>query len=62
MEINDMVLVSVDDHVIEPPNLFEGRLSRRAAERAPHIAIQANGREVWMFEGQALPNVGLFIV
>ena len=30
-----MILVSVDDHVIEPPDLFEGRLSAAAAERAP---------------------------
>jgi hypothetical protein len=26
MDIDDMVLVSVDDHVVEPPHLFEGRL------------------------------------
>jgi hypothetical protein len=59
MQVDDLVLVSVDDHVVEPPDLFEGRLSGEAAERAPHIEVQANGREVWMFEGSALPNVGL---
>jgi len=26
MDLNDLVLVSVDDHVVEPPHLFEGRL------------------------------------
>jgi len=59
MQVDDLVLVSVDDHVVEPPHLFEGRLSAKAAERAPFIETQANGREVWMFEGAALPNVGL---
>ncbi len=59
MRVEDLILVSVDDHVVEPPDLFEGRLSARAAERAPAIEKLENGREVWMFEGAALPNVGL---
>ena len=59
MQVDDLILVSVDDHVVEPPGLFEGRLSAEAAARAPFIEKLANGREVWMFEGRALPNVGL---
>jgi tryptophan-rich sensory protein len=59
MRVEDLILVSVDDHVVEPPDLFEGRLSSKAAERAPYIERLENGREVWMFEGAALPNVGL---
>jgi len=59
MQVDDLILVSVDDHVVEPPHLFEGRLSKQAAERAPFIEKLENGREVWMFEGHALPNVGL---
>lgn len=59
MQVEDLILVSVDDHVVEPPGLFEGRLSKKAAERAPFIETLDNGREVWMFEGHALPNVGL---
>jgi predicted TIM-barrel fold metal-dependent hydrolase len=59
MQVDDLVLVSVDDHVVEPPDLFEGRLSAAAAARAPRLERLANGREVWMFEGSALPNVGL---
>ena len=59
MHVDDLILVSVDDHVVEPPHLFEGRLSKKAADRAPFIEVQPNGREVWMFEGAAMPNVGL---
>ena len=59
MQVDDLILVSVDDHVVEPPDLFEGRLSKAAAARAPFIKVMDNGREVWMFEGAALPNVGL---
>jgi len=59
MELDDLILVSVDDHVVEPPDLFEGRLSAAAAERAPRVVRQANGQDSWVFEGTALPNVGL---
>ena len=59
MQLDDLILVSVDDHVVEPPDVFEGRLSGRAAERAPFVKQLPNGRDVWMFEGNALPNVGL---
>ncbi|MCY4163340.1 MAG: amidohydrolase family protein [bacterium] len=59
MHMNDLILVSVDDHIVEPPDLFEGRLSPRAAERAPHVIQTESGRDVWMFEGKASPSVGL---
>jgi len=59
MDLDDLILVSVDDHVVEPPDLFEGRLSAAAAERAPRVVRQANGQDSWVFEGAALPNVGL---
>ena len=26
MRLDDMILVSVDDHVVEPPDMFDGRL------------------------------------
>lgn len=59
MRTEELILVSVDDHVVEPPDLFEGRLSAAAASRAPYIERTATGRDIWMFEGAALPNVGL---
>ena len=59
MQVEDLILVSVDDHVVEPPDLFEGRLSKKAAERAPRVVKLDDGRDVWMFEGNAMPNVGL---
>jgi predicted TIM-barrel fold metal-dependent hydrolase len=59
MQVDDLIMVSVDDHVVEPPTLFEGRLSKKAAERAPFIKTLEGGRDIWMFEGSPLPNVGL---
>ncbi len=59
MRTEDMILVSVDDHVVEPPDLFEGRLSAKAAERAPRMVKLPNGVDAWTFEGAYLPSVGL---
>ena len=59
MRIEDMILVSVDDHVVEPPDLFEGRLSGEYAERAPKLIRKDSGIDVWSFEGAELPNIGL---
>ena len=30
-----LTIISVDDHLVEPPDMFEGRLAAKFAERAP---------------------------
>ena len=30
-------VISVDDHLVEPPDMFVGRLPAKYADRAPHI-------------------------
>jgi predicted TIM-barrel fold metal-dependent hydrolase len=52
-------IISVDDHLIEPPDLFEGRLPAALQDQAPHIIEEANGSQCWLFEGNRYPNVGL---
>ncbi len=52
-------IVSVDDHLIEPPDLFEGRLPAALADRAPKVVELPNGRQVWNYEGATYPNIGL---
>ncbi|ADP81316.1 amidohydrolase family protein [Pseudofrankia inefficax] len=59
MKIEDLILVSVDDHVVEPPDLFDGHISARYAERAPKIVTKDDGTNAWVFEGQEATNVGL---
>jgi predicted TIM-barrel fold metal-dependent hydrolase len=59
MELADMVLVSVDDHVVEPPNVFEGRLPARYADLAPQFVTRADGTNAWVYEGQEIANVAL---
>lgn len=59
MLADDLILVSVDDHLVEPPDLFDGRLPAAFADRAPHVVRQDDGTDVWVFEGQEIPNIGL---
>lgn len=59
MHVEDLILVSVDDHLVEPPELFEGRLPARFQDRAPHVVRQDDGSDVWVYEGQEIPNIGL---
>ena len=59
MKIDDMILVSVDDHVVEPPELFERHLPAKYRDIAPHIVHEDDGTDVWHFLDFAIPNVGL---
>jgi predicted TIM-barrel fold metal-dependent hydrolase len=52
-------VISVDDHLIEPPDLFEGRVPARLADRAPRIVENDDGTQYWLYEGRSYPNVGL---
>ena len=60
MQIDDLVLVSVDDHVVEPPDMFErppaGQVARRRARRS---SAGADGSDVWVYDGNEIPNIGL---
>ncbi len=59
VDLNEMILVSVDDHIIEPPDLYEGRLPAKYADDAPRIVRRADGADVWRFGGVEVPNVAL---
>jgi len=59
MNIDDMVLVSVDDHVVEPPNVFEGRLPAKYRDLAPKFITRADGTDAWAYEGVEIGNVAL---
>jgi predicted TIM-barrel fold metal-dependent hydrolase len=59
VNIDDMILVSVDDHVVEPPHLFDGRLPSRYADLAPKFVTRADGTNAWVYGGQELTNVAL---
>ncbi|NQZ99318.1 MAG: amidohydrolase [Myxococcales bacterium] len=52
MQLEDMILVSVDDHIIEPPGLFEQHIPKKWAERAPKLIFdEKEGVWTWVWEG-----------
>jgi len=52
-------VISVDDHVVEPPDTFVGRLPAPLADRAPRIVETPEGHQVWEFEGERYTQVGM---
>ena len=56
--MDDMILVSVDDHVIEPPDAFTRHFPERLRSRAPRIET-VDGKDGWLWEGKRYPSIGL---
>ena len=52
-------LISVDDHLVEPPHLFEGRVANRYVPLAPRVEIDDAGMEYWWYDGNRHYKVGL---
>src|SRR5205807_1740217 len=52
-------VISVDDHLVEPADMFEGRLPSDLQGRAPKIIVDEWGHEVWEFDGQIYSQVGM---
>ena len=47
--VDEMILVSVDDHLIEPPDLFVNHLAAKYQDRAPKLVRNEEGSDVWVF-------------
>ena len=52
-------IISVDDHLVEPAHMFEGRLPAKLQQSAPRIVETSAGHQVWQFEGQFFTQVGM---
>src|SRR5712672_843359 len=59
VRLDDMILVSVDDHAVEPPHMFDGRLPAEYVDVAPRVVRKDDGSDVWAYEGREIPNIGL---
>lgn len=56
---DDVQIVSVDDHVIEHPNVFKDRLPAKFVDRGPQIVRTPDGADMWMYDGVPHPTIGL---
>ncbi|MVZ99902.1 amidohydrolase family protein [Actinomadura sp. LD22] len=52
------LIISVDDHLIEPADMFTPRVPARFGDDIPEI-VTVDGAEAWRFEDQILHNMGL---
>ena len=59
MKLEDMVIVSVDDHISEPPHLFSNHLSGPAMASAPQFKEKSNGSNYWDYQGIKMASVAL---
>jgi predicted TIM-barrel fold metal-dependent hydrolase len=59
MDLNDLVLVSIDDHVIEPPDLFQRHMPERLRSQAPYVEHRPDGSDRWLFQGTECGPTGL---
>jgi Amidohydrolase len=51
-------IISVDDHLVEPPDVFEDRLPSRLQGLAPHVIETPEGHQVWEFDGNIYTQSG----
>jgi predicted TIM-barrel fold metal-dependent hydrolase len=58
MHADDMVMISVDDHIVEPADLFEDHLAAKWQYIAPRIEHTPDGRDVWIFDGIIVYQIG----
>lgn len=54
-------LISVDDHILEPPDLWQNRIASKDRDRAPKVVVK-DGIEYWTYDGKLLPSSGLSAV
>jgi predicted TIM-barrel fold metal-dependent hydrolase len=52
-------LISVDDHIIEPPDVWTDRLPSKYQESAPRVVELEGGREAWLVNGTPSTTMGL---
>jgi predicted TIM-barrel fold metal-dependent hydrolase len=59
MNPDDVILISVDDHIAEPANMFENHVPAKYKDRAPHVVTEEDGREQWYYGDLKGRNLGL---
>ena len=43
MNKEDMILISVDDHIVEPPDMFKNHLPKKYLDEAPRLVHNPDG-------------------
>ncbi|WP_174278423.1 amidohydrolase family protein [Sphingomonas bacterium] len=59
MKAEDLIIASVDDHICEPPTMFDQHLSVQHKAIKPEIRKDEKGADFWLFEGRRAGTIGL---
>ncbi|MCW2784711.1 MAG: hypothetical protein JWP74_1228 [Marmoricola sp.] len=51
-------IVSVDDHLIEHPRVWQDRLPEKYLDAGPKI-VEVDGKHLWHYDGNVFPTIGL---
>jgi len=51
-------IISVDDHLVEPRDLFEGRMPANLADAAPKVITNEHNQEMWLYEDDTRTYLG----
>ena len=57
MKMDDMIIISIDDHVSEPRDMFKRHLPPELQDKAPQLK-HVDGADYWVYEGVVRPNPG----
>jgi predicted TIM-barrel fold metal-dependent hydrolase len=52
MRLEDMILVSIDDHMVEPPNMYKNHVPAKWLDEAPKVVRTEQGVDEWVFQGE----------
>ena len=56
---DDLILISVDDHICEPADMFDGHVPARYRDRAPRVVDEPDGSQQWYYGDVRGRNLGL---
>jgi predicted TIM-barrel fold metal-dependent hydrolase len=56
MRSDDMILVSIDDHMVEPPDMYKNHVPTKWQEHAPKVVPNDQGVDEWVFQGVTTPT------
>ncbi|MEO5840489.1 MAG: amidohydrolase family protein [Acidimicrobiales bacterium] len=49
MNPDDLILISVDDHIAEPATMFEAHVPQKYRDRMPRVVTDERGRQKWWY-------------
>jgi len=59
MKVEDLIIVSVDDHIVEPPTMYDNHLTAAQKAIAPVVRRDKSGADYWVYDGRRCGAIGL---